>query len=66
MELPDYNNIAENNSNKNKKYDIYRDIIPKLKSICLDSILASYSRIGKWRSNTPTFELFGLDFMIDE
>lgn len=53
------NNTANSSSSTStsveKKHDIYRDIIPKLKNICLDSILASYSRIGKWRPQTPTF-----------
>lgn len=34
--------------------------------MCIDSIKASYKYLGKWREGLPTFELFGLDFMIDE
>ena len=48
-----------------KKYDLNSQIIPKLKKVSLDSIKATYARLGKWKTGAPTFELFGLDFMID-
>ena len=41
------------------------DICPQLKSIATDSIEACYHLLGEWKGS-PTFELFGLDFMIDE
>lgn len=40
-------------------------MIPQLKKIATDSIESSYRLLGKW-NNLPTFEIFGLDFMIDE
>ena len=49
-----------------KKYDLERHIIPKIRNVCIDSIKACSKSIGKWRDGLPTFELFGLDFMIDE
>lgn len=39
--------------------------MPKMKEIALDSILASYQQI-KGFQDLPVFEIFGLDFIIDE
>lgn len=42
-----------------------QEIIPKMKEIALDCILASYKQV-QGSSSLPVFEIFGLDFMIDE
>jgi hypothetical protein len=44
---------------------LVEDICPQLKRIATDSIEATYHLLGEW-TGQPTFEIFGLDFMIDE
>ena len=44
--------------------DFLKEIVPKMKEIALDSILASYQQI-KGFHDLPVFEIFGLDFIID-
>lgn len=40
-------------------------ILPQLKKIATDCVEASHRLLGEWKG-LPTFEVFGLDFMIDE
>ena len=46
-----------------RKLDFDSQIYEKIKSIALDSIKATYKKLRN--SRKPTFEIFGLDFMID-
>lgn len=45
-------------------FDFEAQILPKIKKITLDSILAS-THLIKGNCQKPVFEVFGLDFMID-
>ena len=51
--------------NHKGSYRFVEDISPQLKRIATDSIEATYHLLGDW-NGLPTFEIFGLDFMIDE
>lgn len=51
--------------NHKSSYRFVEDICPQLKKIATDSIEATYQLLGDW-NGLPTFEIFGLDFMIDE
>lgn len=46
-------------------YDFEATIIPKMKEVALHSIRASHQLV-RGSANRPVFEVFGLDFMIDE
>ena len=46
-------------------FDFEAQILPKIKNITIDSILAS-RHLVKGNCKKPVFEVFGLDFMIDE
>ena len=50
--------------NKDKKFDFFNSIIPKMKSIATDIIHASAMNIDPDR-RMNNFQIFGLDFMID-
>ncbi|CAD8193862.1 unnamed protein product [Paramecium pentaurelia] len=47
------------------KFNFFIDIYPKMKNIALDLMKASYGKIDPQRRSN-SFELFGLDFMIDD
>ncbi|CAD8205623.1 unnamed protein product [Paramecium pentaurelia] len=47
------------------KFNFFIDIYPKMKNIALDLMKASYGKIDPERRSN-SFELFGLDFMIDD
>lgn len=47
------------------KYDFFSDVLPKMKKIVTDSIRACSLTIDPERKGS-NFEIFGLDFMIDE
>ncbi|CAD8051245.1 unnamed protein product [Paramecium sonneborni] len=49
----------------NDHLDFYRDLYPKLKMITLNAIKSVYNKIEPYKKNY-NFEIFGLDFMIDE
>lgn len=51
--------------NHKTTYRLVDDICPQLKQIATDSIEATYHLLGEW-NGLPTFEIFGLDFMIDQ
>ncbi|CAD8118984.1 unnamed protein product [Paramecium sonneborni] len=48
-----------------QKFNFFTDIYPKMKNIALDLMKASYGKIDPQRRSN-SFELFGLDFMIDD
>ncbi|CAD8123980.1 unnamed protein product [Paramecium sonneborni] len=50
---------------KDQKLNFFIDIYPKMKQIALDLMKASYGKIDQQRRSN-SFELFGLDFMIDD
>ena len=47
------------------KIDVWKDLVPRMKDIVIDTFLAVKNSVNpNHRKNT--FELFGYDFMIDE
>jgi len=61
-----YHNFQKYLDNTQKgTFHFTEDICPQLKKIATDSIEASCHLLGDW-NGLPTFEIFGLDFMIDE
>lgn len=61
-----YHNFQKYLDNNHKgSHNFVEEIIPQLKKIATDSVEACYHLLGSW-NNLPTFEIFGLDFMIDE
>lgn len=50
--------------NLTKKYDFDADVYPRMKQMALDSVKATYDKLKK--TDKQVFEIFGLDFMIDE
>jgi len=42
-------NGVGNGSEIEKKYDLEKHILPKLRKVCIDSIKASHKCLGKWR-----------------
>lgn len=61
-----YLDLTYNVEGEERKYDFEKMILPKLRKVAIDAIKASYGCLGKARDGLPVFELFGLDFMIDE
>ncbi|CAK71274.1 unnamed protein product (macronuclear) [Paramecium tetraurelia] len=49
----------------NDHFDFYKDLYPQLKVITLNAIKSVYHKIEPFKKNY-NFEIFGLDFMIDE
>ncbi|CAD8054068.1 unnamed protein product [Paramecium primaurelia] len=49
----------------NEHFDFYKDLYPQLKMITLNAIKSVYHKIEPFKKNY-NFEIFGLDFMIDE
>ncbi|CAD8050087.1 unnamed protein product [Paramecium sonneborni] len=49
----------------NEHLDFYKDLYPQLKMITLNAIKSVYHKIEPYKKNY-NFEIFGLDFMIDE
>ncbi|CAD8209305.1 unnamed protein product [Paramecium pentaurelia] len=49
----------------NSKFNFFIDIYPKMRSAALDMMKATYGKIDPHR-RINSFELYGLDFMIDE
>jgi hypothetical protein len=54
----------DNNHGQKANHKFVEDISPQLKKIATDSMLATSHLLGDW-NGLPTFEIFGLDFMID-
>ncbi|EAS02300.2 tubulin-tyrosine ligase family protein (macronuclear) [Tetrahymena thermophila SB210] len=48
-----------------QKYNLYSQILPKMKAIATDSIRATFLKLDPQRKQN-NFEVFGLDFMIDD
>jgi tubulin monoglycylase TTLL3/8 len=48
-----------------EKVDFQKDIFPRMKQMARDSFRAAYGKIDPARRENA-FEIFGLDFMIDE
>ena len=59
-----YHNFQKYLDNNQKNLNFTDEILPQLKRIATDSIEATHHLLGKW-NGLPTFEVFGLDFMID-
>lgn len=57
----DLQRYIEKTSNKN----FMKDIEPKMRGLALDSLMATKSKLGADRLEEG-FEIFGLDFMLDE
>jgi tubulin monoglycylase TTLL3/8 len=53
------------NKNVGKNADFYGDILPKMKQLATDGMRSTYSILDPQRKE-HNFELFGLDFMLDE
>ena len=50
-----------------RNYNVFNDVLPQMKNIALDSIKSCLHLIKGSKSNEyPVFEIFGLDFMIDD
>jgi tubulin polyglutamylase TTLL1 len=47
------------------KYDFYTSVYPVMKTVALDAIKSSYHILNA-KKKCNVFEIFGLDFMIDE
>jgi D-alanine-D-alanine ligase-like ATP-grasp enzyme len=48
-----------------QKLNFYNQILPKIKSIATDAVKATYLKLDP-KKREHAFEIFGLDFMIDE
>lgn len=60
----EFQRYLDNNFPK-KNYKFESQILPQMKSICLDAVKSSCLKLSPQRLK-HNFEIFGLDFMIDE
>lgn len=60
-----FNKYLKSSLGANKKVDFFEDFEPKMKQIAGDTVLATFYKLNPQSINF-SFELFGLDFMIDE
>jgi D-alanine-D-alanine ligase-like ATP-grasp enzyme len=60
----DFQKYLDTNYRKSN-FDFINGILPQMKRICTDAIRASYFLLDPDRK-THNFEVFGMDFMIDE